>query len=52
MIFLKKIEAQGFKSFGEPIVAEFKHPMTGIVGANGTGKSNIVDALKWVIGDQ
>lgn len=52
MIFLKKIEAQGFKSFGEPIVAEFKHPMTGIVGANGTGKSNIIDALKWVIGDQ
>ncbi|AAF30546.1 chromosome segregation SMC family protein [Ureaplasma parvum] len=52
MIFLKKIEAHGFKSFGEPVVIEFKHPMTGIIGANGTGKSNIIDALKWVIGDQ
>lgn len=52
MIFLKKFEAIGFKSFGEPISVEFKHPMTGIIGPNGTGKSNVVDALKWVIGEQ
>ncbi|AJQ45073.1 hypothetical protein JM47_00045 [Ureaplasma diversum] len=52
MIFLKKFEGVGFKSFGEPISVEFKHPMTGIIGPNGTGKSNVVDALKWVIGEQ
>lgn len=40
MIFLKKFEAHGFKSFGLPISIDFKHPMTGIIGPNGTGKSN------------
>ena len=52
MIFLKKFYASGFKSFADPIQIEFTKPMTGIVGPNGAGKSNIVDAFKWVLGEQ
>lgn len=52
MIFLKKFYAYGFKSFADETTIDFKHEMTGIVGPNGSGKSNIVDAFRWVLGEQ
>ena len=52
MLFLKKFYAYGFKSFADEVNLEFKDEMTGIVGPNGAGKSNIVDAFKWVLGEQ
>jgi chromosome segregation protein len=48
---LKKIKLAGFKSFVEPQILEFNHPVSCIVGPNGCGKSNIIDAVKWVIGE-
>jgi chromosome segregation protein len=48
---LKKIKLVGFKSFVEPQILEFNHPVSCIVGPNGCGKSNIIDAVKWVIGE-
>ncbi|QBQ08004.1 chromosome condensation and segregation SMC ATPase [Spiroplasma gladiatoris] len=52
MIFLKRIEAFGFKSFAEPVVINYDFAMTGIVGPNGSGKSNITDAIMWALGEQ
>ena len=49
---LSRLSVQGFKSFADPTQFEFEAPLTGIVGPNGCGKSNVVDALKWVLGDQ
>ncbi|MGE5085195.1 MAG: chromosome segregation protein SMC, partial [Bacillota bacterium] len=49
---IKKIELIGFKSFKDRTVIHFDAGVTGIVGPNGCGKSNIVDALMWVMGDQ
>lgn len=49
---IKKIELIGFKSFKDRTVIQFDAGITGIVGPNGCGKSNIVDALMWVMGDQ
>ena len=51
-MFLKRIEMQGFKSFADHIVINFDEPVTGIVGPNGCGKSNISDAIRWVLGEQ
>lgn len=52
MIFLKKFKAHGFKSYANPVELDFTKGMTGIVGPNGAGKSNIVDGIKWVLGEQ
>lgn len=49
---IKKIEITGFKSFVDRSVVLFDHEVTGIVGPNGCGKSNIVDAIRWVMGEQ
>ncbi|MBN2134542.1 MAG: chromosome segregation protein SMC [Acidobacteria bacterium] len=49
---LQKLEIQGFKSFHDYQVMDFKPGVTGIVGPNGCGKSNISDAISWVLGTQ
>lgn len=51
-MFLKSIELLGFKSFAERTRIDFQSGITTILGPNGCGKSNIVDAIKWVIGEQ
>lgn len=49
---VKRLEIQGFKSFKDKTTIHFDHGITGIVGPNGCGKSNIVDAFFWVMGEQ
>src|SRR5213076_3064762 len=49
---LRKLEIVGFKSFVDRTVIKFDHDVTGIVGPNGCGKSNIVDAIRWCMGEQ
>lgn len=52
MLYLKKIEMYGFKSFADKVELRFDQPVTGIVGPNGCGKSNISDSIRWVLGEQ
>jgi chromosome segregation protein len=49
---LEKVIIHGFKSFADKTELHFNQPITAIVGPNGCGKSNVVDAIKWVLGNQ
>ena len=48
---LKQLKLSGFKSFVDPTAIPFSSPLVGIVGPNGCGKSNIIDAIRWVMGE-
>ena len=49
---IKRLEISGFKSFADKVVLDFQQNVTGVVGPNGCGKSNIVDAIRWCMGEQ
>ncbi len=49
---IKRLEIAGFKSFADKVVLDFQQGVTGVVGPNGCGKSNIVDAIRWCMGEQ
>ncbi len=51
-MYFKKLEIFGFKSFADRLKIEFEPGITAIVGPNGCGKTNVVDAIKWVMGEQ
>ena len=48
---LDKIKLAGFKSFVDPTTIHFPSNLTGIIGPNGCGKSNTIDAVRWVMGE-
>src|SRR6266511_3401727 len=49
---IKRIEIIGFKSFNDKTVLNIDEPITAVVGPNGCGKSNIIDAIRWCMGEQ
>lgn len=49
---IKRLEICGFKSFADKVVLDFQQGVTGVVGPNGCGKSNVVDAIRWCMGEQ
>jgi len=51
-VFLKSVEIFGFKSFADRVSIEFSEGISALLGPNGCGKSNVVDAIKWVLGEQ
>ncbi|MBI9105477.1 MAG: AAA family ATPase [Spirochaetales bacterium] len=51
-MFLKSVEIFGFKSFADRVSIEFSEGISALLGPNGCGKSNVVDAIKWVLGEQ
>ncbi|HCO44157.1 MAG TPA: chromosome segregation protein SMC, partial [Gammaproteobacteria bacterium] len=48
---LKTLRLAGFKTFVDPTTLHLRGPLTGVVGPNGCGKSNVVDAVRWVLGE-
>ncbi|MCK7469187.1 MAG: AAA family ATPase [Desulfosudis oleivorans] len=49
---MKTLEIFGFKSFADKVQIEFSDGVAALLGPNGCGKSNVVDAIKWVVGEQ
>src|SRR2546428_5219239 len=49
---IRRLEISGFKSFADRVVFSFDEGITGVVGPNGCGKSNVVDAIRWAMGEQ